>query len=72
MRSSRFLSILVLGGLIGSLFGQMAPNAPVKNFRLPRFADNGYTQWVLQGARGIYDSEEQVRVEGMEDRKSVV
>lgn len=68
MRSSRFLSILVLGGLIGSLFGQMAPNAPVKNFRLPRFADNGYTQWVLQGARGIYDSEEQVRVEGMEMR----
>ena len=43
----------------------MTPNAPIQNFRLPRFADNGYTQWVLQGAQGIYDSEEQVRVEGM-------
>ncbi|WPJ97195.1 LptA/OstA family protein [Coraliomargarita algicola] len=43
----------------------MTPNAPIKNFRLPRFGDNGYTQWVLQGAQGIYDSEEQVRVEGM-------
>lgn len=43
----------------------MAPNAPIKDFRLPRFGENGYTQWVLQGARGMYDSEEQVRVEGM-------
>ena len=43
----------------------MTPNAPVKNFRFPRFGDNGYTQWVLQGAKGIYDSEEQIRVEEM-------
>lgn len=43
----------------------MTPNAPIKNFRLPRFGDNGYTQWVLQGAQGIYDSDEQVRVETM-------
>lgn len=44
---------------------QMVPNAPVKNFKLPRFGDDGFTQWVLQGERGIYDSEAQVRVEGM-------
>lgn len=43
----------------------MTPNAPVKNFRFPRFGDNGYTQWVLQGAKGIYDNEEQIRVEEM-------
>lgn len=43
----------------------MTPNAPIKNFRLPRFADNGYTQWVLQGAKGIYDNPEQVRIEEM-------
>lgn len=65
MRFSRFLSITVLSCLAVSLYGQMTPNAPIKNFRLPRFGDNGYTQWVLQGARGIYDSDEQVRVEGM-------
>ncbi len=65
MRFPRFVSIIVLCGITASLFGQMTPNAPVKNFRLPRFGDNGYTQWVLQGARGIYDSDEQVRVEGM-------
>jgi lipopolysaccharide export system protein LptA len=65
MRFPRYLTILLLNCLTVSLFGQMTPNAPVKNFRLPRFADNGYTQWVLQGERGIYDSDEQVRVEGM-------
>lgn len=65
MRFSRTLTITVLSCLALSLFGQMMPNAPVKNFRLPRFAENGYTQWVLQGERGIYDSAEQVRVEGM-------
>lgn len=65
MRLSRCLFFCVLCSLTASLFGQMTPNAPIKNFRLPRFADNGYTQWVLQGERGIYDSEEQVRVEGM-------
>lgn len=43
----------------------MTPDAPAKNFRFPRFGDNGYTQWVLQGEKGIYDSEEQIRVEEM-------
>ncbi len=46
----------------------MTPNAPVKNFRLPRFGANGFTDWVLQGTRGLYDGEEQVRVEGMSMR----
>lgn len=65
MRFSRFLTISLLICLTASLFGQMTPNAPIKNFRLPRFGDNGYTQWVLQGGQGIYDSEEQVRVKEM-------
>ncbi|MGZ0655568.1 LptA/OstA family protein [Coraliomargarita sp. W4R72] len=65
MRLSRFLSIYLLVCLAVPLLGQMTPNAPIKNFRLPRFGDNGYTQWVLQGAQGIYDSDEQVRVKGM-------
>ena len=43
----------------------MTPSAPVKNFRLPRFGENGYTQWVLQGGKGIYDSAEQIRIEDM-------
>ena len=47
------------------LWGQMTPNAPVKDFRVPRFAKNGYTDWVLQGGQGIYDSAEQIRVKDM-------
>ena len=43
----------------------MTPNAPIKNFRLPRFGDNGYTQWMLQGDQGIYDRDEQVSVKQM-------
>ncbi len=48
-----------------TLQAQMTPSAPVQNFRLPRFGDNGYTQWVLQGGKGIYDSAEQIRIEEM-------
>lgn len=46
-------------------YGQMTPNAPVRNFKVPNFGENGYTQWVLEGGKGIYDSEAQVRVEAM-------
>ena len=48
-----------------ALQAQMTPSAPVQNFRLPRFGDNGYTQWVLQGGKGMYDSAEQIRIEDM-------
>ena len=45
--------------------GNFKPSAPVNDFRLPRFGDNGYTEWVLRGQQGIYDSAEQIRVKGM-------
>lgn len=48
-----------------ALQAQMTPSAPVQNFRLPSFGENGYTQWVLQGGKGIYDSETQIRIEDM-------
>lgn len=43
----------------------MTPDAPVKNFRFPRFGEDGYTEWVLEGAKGVYDSEAQIRVDEM-------
>lgn len=43
----------------------MTPADPVENFRLPRFNDEGFTEWVLQGGRGFYDSEEKIRVRDM-------
>tara|TARA_B110000196_G_scaffold145389_1_gene125870 strand:- start:1508 stop:3418 length:1911 start_codon:yes stop_codon:yes gene_type:complete len=48
-----------------TLQAQMTPSAPVQNFRFPHFGENGYTQWVLQGGKGIYDSAEQIRIEEM-------
>lgn len=62
MRRVFFFGFFCFGG---SLAGQIAPSAPVQDFRFPRFGDNGYTDWVLQGDQGIYDSAEQIRVEGM-------
>lgn len=64
--SNKFSILSVLFVLVAAWgWAQMTPNAPVRNFRMPRFSEDGYTQWVLQGGRGIYDSESQVRVEDM-------
>ena len=64
------LSKTLLRSIVGllsvcTLQAQMTPSAPVQNFRLPHFGENGYTQWVLQGGKGIYDSAEQIRIEEM-------
>lgn len=50
---------------ICTLPAQITPNDPVLDFSLPRFGDNGYAQWILRGGKGIYDSDEQVRVEDL-------
>ncbi len=69
-----FLPVFVLLSLAGSGLFQVdaaesiQPKAPVENFRIPRFAENGFTQWVLRGERGLFQSEQQVMVEGMELR----
>ena len=46
-------------------YAQIVPSDPVINFRLPQFAENGYTKWILEGGKGIYDSAEQIRIEEM-------
>jgi lipopolysaccharide export system protein LptA len=58
------LGVLILPCLNAGL-DTITPSAPVKDFRFPNFGANGYTQWVLRGARGIYDGPEQIRVEAM-------
>ena len=65
MRFSQFLLVFLLSCVTTALNSQIVPNAPVKNFRLPRFGDNGYTQWMLQGDQGIYYRDEQVSVKQM-------
>jgi lipopolysaccharide export system protein LptA len=65
MRFSRFLTVPLIFCVTASLYSQMTPIAPIKNFRLPRFGDNGYTQWMLQGEQGIFERDEQVSVKQM-------
>ncbi len=43
----------------------MVPDAPVINFRLPMFGDNGYKTWDLQGGEGHYISENRMDVKEM-------
>jgi len=47
------------------LAAQMEPDAPVQDFVLPRFDDEGYRTWDLAGRQGIYVSPEQIDVLGM-------
>ena len=68
-----FIVFFLLFGLSAFLYGtagteRIQPKAPIKNFRIPRFADNGYTQWVLRGERGLYRDAQRVSVDGMELR----
>lgn len=65
MLSRRSLFIFLFSLITLVLLAEMTPNAPIKDFSLPRFGDEGYTEWVLKGKKGIYDGPEQVRVEGM-------
>jgi len=60
----RFRTImLVLAGVSAAgAFAQMVPDAPVKNFRLPMFGDDGYRVWDLRGREGRYVSRDQVDV----------
>ena len=61
---SLLLSLIAATHLEAQL-NSIVPSAPVKDFRFPQFGENGYTQWVLRGKEGIYDSAKQIRVEEM-------
>lgn len=44
---------------------KMVPDAPVLNFKLPMFGEDGYKTWDLQGEEGLYISPEELEVEKM-------
>ena len=44
-------------------YGQIQSGAPLRDFRLPKFGDDGQLDWDFSGKSGIYVSEEQVDVE---------
>lgn len=67
--ANRLVSLLLgllLGGVGGPLAGQrMEPDAPVKNFTLPFFGEDGYRTWDLQGSEGRYLSPRELEVDQM-------
>lgn len=58
---------LCAGGFPGTtgLEAQMTPDAPIENFRLPMFGDDGYRIWDLRGDEAIYVSADRIDVHGM-------
>lgn len=66
--SLRFLSkagLVLALGLVLELAAQLEPDAPVQDFMLPRFDDEGYRKWDLSGRQGVFVSSDQVDVLGM-------
>ncbi len=52
--------------LIGSIVLAQTPNAPIVNFKLPLFNDQGYRTGYLRGEQGIYVNASEIRILGME------
>ena len=62
-RSTRTsIAICILG--LGILTAQIQSNAPIKDFRLPIFSDEGRLLWDVSGMDGVYVSAEQIDVRG--------
>jgi hypothetical protein len=59
------LTVASILACAGVSFGQLTPDAPVANFRLPMFGDDGYRIWELTGTEGRYISPEKIEVENM-------
>lgn len=64
----RFLMVAVAAVMISwsGLYAQMIPDAPIRNFRLPLFGENGYKEWELRGLEGHYISEGEAGVDGLD------
>ena len=64
---NRFLAVLHLTVLFASVAAdaQILPNAPVYDFRMPMFGENGYIVWELRGSEGRFISRERIDVENL-------
>ena len=59
------LYLWLFSALVVPANARLSPHAPVREFKLPRFAENGYTEWVLQGSSGHYVSPELIHISDM-------
>ena len=63
-KRSCLLGLLAFMSVQGSLSAaeKMVPNAPIIDFKLPLFAENGYKAWEIQGAEGRYLNTNEITV----------
>lgn len=60
------VAAVFLGGTTELLDAQMRPDAPLRNFKLPVFGDNGYKVWELRGVEGRYISDAKSEILGLD------
>lgn len=58
--------LLAFGSLPFIAVGQMTPDAPLRNFRLPMFGESGFKEWELRGVEGNYVSPELSEIIGLD------
>jgi hypothetical protein len=62
--SAVFCGLILIG--VGLVWGQMLPDAPIENFKLPGFdSETGYRTWELKGSEVSYVDENQVLIQDM-------
>lgn len=52
--------LVLLGVMAAAAHGQLTPEAPIKNFKLPMFDNAGVKQWDLRGEEARYFNENRV------------
>lgn len=52
--------------LAGQLQAQIAPDAPIQDFRFPMFNDEGFRVWEVRGVQGIFIDMENSEIVGLE------
>jgi len=62
--STTLCGLILIG--VGLVCGQMLPDAPIENFKLPGFdPETGYRTWELKGSEVSYVDENQVLIQDM-------
>ena len=58
-RMKRICHLFILAiGFLTFLYGEIQISEKVTQFRYPKFSENGFIEWVLEGNSGTYDQSE--------------
>ena len=59
------LLAIALVAIAALALGQMREGTPVVRFKLPLFNELGFRTWYLRGEKGVYESENQIRIQDL-------